>query len=356
MLTILKQGYRIVVLLLVMGLGLGLTPAVRAAEGLPQEDLSIPQPVFYSEEELPQRITETYRDAKTAVGYRSFRGRCSSMVNGSVIALGLHDAENRGDGRDIYDRYKDLGRTSSGYDIVCYDGGQYDLAGALRAVSDEGTREVYNLIVGWESGITASSSAYGHACFIHGIVDGKVYFSESFSLELNRTYYTEGEPIVCTIEEFAGFYDKWAYFEGLIHFECPDEEPPMLTVPILRQISRDGFTLSVRATDNFGVTELYAQVWHEGQTQEEALTIPLTAQEDIALLTVSRDAFDGFDGRYYVQICAADRKGNACCVYTSLDGAEQYIPKTPADPWQTLREEAGQLMDAVWEWFSGQID
>lgn len=272
---------------------------------------ALPEAVSYTESQLVERTEQTYTDAKKAVGYRSFNGRCSSMVNGSVIALGLHDATNRGNGRDIYDRYKDLGRTSTGYDVVCYDGSEYDLAGALRAVSGDGSRDVYNLIVGWDSGITASAAAYGHACFVHGIVDGMVYFSESFALELlNGDFYWEGEPIVCSIDDFAAFYNKWAYFEGLIHFDYPDETAPDITVPEVRTRSAEGFTVSFRAEDDMEITELYVRVWRQGETEEAGVILPVTVYDGAAAVRVNSGDFDDYRGAYYVKCYALDRKGN----------------------------------------------
>lgn len=304
MLLFLKRAPRFVLSFLLAGaLLLSVSPRTSAQ--------TLPERIAYTESELVERIEQTYTDARAAVGYRSFNGRCSSMVNGSVIALGLHDAANRGNGRDIYDRYKDLGRTSTGYDVVCYDGSEYTLAQALRAVSEDGTRDVYNLIVGWDSGITAASAAYGHACFIHGIVDGMVYFSESFALELlNGELYWEGEPIVCSIDEFAAFYDKWACFEGLIHFDYPDETAPVLTGLQTRLVDGDGFTVSFRASDNVELAEIYAHVWRYGETEADAVKLPVTMYNDAAAVRVNSADFGDHQGEYYVKCYASDSKGN----------------------------------------------
>ena len=137
-----------------------------------------------SAEELIVRIEDTYDQAGHIAGRRRFKGKCSSLVNCSILALGIQTQRYHGDGRDEYNLYEEISRTDLGYDVVCYDASEYTLEAALNAITENGTRDAYNLIVGFEGGRTATSSKYGHACFVHGIVDGVVYYSESYDLEL----------------------------------------------------------------------------------------------------------------------------------------------------------------------------
>lgn len=286
----------------------------------------VAEPYRLTGEELILRIGETYEDALRLAGRRSFSGRCSMMVNSSALALGILESRPRldGNGRDSYDMYSEMGRTEGGYDTVCYPQSEYDLERALNTACENGTRDVYNLIVGFQGGRTGSSSAYGHTMFIHGILDGMVYFSESFDLYLNERYYAEGEPIVCTVAEFAGFYNKWAYFEGVVHLDFPDETAPSLSRLAVVDSSEEGFTLRCRAADNIGIVEMYAKVWPYGSTEEQAQTVPVTNINGAVVVRIDAEQFGGFNGRYYVNLYAVDRKGNVSVVNPGEDGISLY--------------------------------
>ena len=287
---------------------------------------ALAEPYSLTGEELVARIQWTYDAALDLAGRRSFSGKCSTMVNRSVEALGLKADRFLldGHGRDAYDQYSVLGRTDCGYDTVCYSADEYTLETALNAVCEDGTRDVYNLIVCFQSGRTGSSSRYGHALFVHGIVDGVVYFSESYSLYLAGRYYPEGEPIVCTVAEFAEYYNKWAIFEGVVHLDFPDETAPALSQVSVVSSSGEGFTLRCRAADNIGIVELYARVWPYGMSEEDAITVPVSCVNGAAVVKVSTELFDGFDGRYYVNLYAVDRKGNVTSVSTGEEGVSLY--------------------------------
>ena len=94
----------------------------------------------------------------------------------------------------------------------------YTLEEALWAVCDEGRRTARNLLVGFDKTDTTAGQEYGHALVVNAIINGKVYFTESFDLWLNGRMRMEGEVIVCSIADFATYFDRWAEFEGLIHF------------------------------------------------------------------------------------------------------------------------------------------
>lgn len=305
------------------------------------EETVLAQPYSLTGEELVERIGETYDNARAMVGWRGFNGRCSTMVNCSAVVLGIQNIRYNGDGRDVYDVYADMSRTDCGYDVAQYPSGEYDLESALNAISENGTRDVYNIVVGFESGRTGSSSAYGHAMFIHGIVDGQVYFSESYGLYLEGNYYSEGEPIVCTIAEFANYYNIWACFEGAVHFDFPDESAPEMTELEVLASSENGFLLSFQATDNIEITEIYAKVWTYGQTEEDAVTVPVTWLGDTALIRVDSGDFDGFVGWYYVNCYASDRKGNTAVTTMAKEGVSLYQAENASGVYRVLRDNTG---------------
>jgi len=270
-------------------------------------------------EQIIQRIEDTYEAALRSAGRYRFENRCSEMVNHSLYVLGLESYAKHCDGGQEYDLYDGLAKTSSGYDIVRYSAKEYNLLEALYAVTEQEDGAVYNIIACWGGGSTGNSSAYGHTAFIHAIMDGMVYYSESYGLHIAGNYYREGKPIVCTIEEFAGYYNKWAYFEGLIYLDAPDEIPPELSGVVVREKSQKGFTLNFRAKDNVEITEIYAKVWTYGSSERDALVIPAELKGGFAKVTVETGDFDGFVGRYYVQCYASDEKGNVSTT-TLVDG------------------------------------
>lgn len=299
------------------------------------------EPYSLTPEELIGRIGQTYDDARALAGRRNFKGKCSTLVNCSTMALGIQDVRYDGDGRDEYELYDGVERTDRGYDVIRYPAEQYDLESALNAITENGSRDVYNIIVCFEGGRTATSSAYGHTCFIHGIVDGVVYYCESYDLYLGSAYYGEGDPIVCSIEEFAGYYDKWAYFEGAIHLDFPDETPPELTGMEVIASTESSFTLCFRATDDQQIRDIYARVWLYGQTEDDAVTVPVTRLGTNALIQIDSRDFGGFTGMYYVNCYAVDRKGNLAVTTTVQEGISLYQPESTQGIYRVLRNNTG---------------
>ncbi len=300
-----------------------------------------PEEVHYTGEELLARIREGYEGAKRVTGFRGFQGRCSTLVNGTIVAMGISTEYHSCDGRDVYNIYEDMSRTDCGYDVVCYSAQDYSLADALYAVSENGTKNVYNLVVGWQGGRTGASSAYGHTVFLQGIVDGNVYFCESFGLKLAGTYYSEGEPIVCTIAEFAEYFNKWAYFEGIVHFDYPDVVAPRLAEMETSLVSHRGFTLQFQASDNVGIEEIYARVWRYGQTEEEAVTVPVTMLDGKCWVRVDTADFENFNGRYYVNCYARDAKGNESVIGMAEEGVTLYQADPAAGVYRVKRDNTG---------------
>ena len=317
--------------------------ALVTALAAPAAASELAEPYELTGEELITRIEETYDEALDLAGRWSFQGKCSMMVNSSAMALGIRESRFRldGDGRDIYDKYSVMVRTDGGYDVVCYPRSEYDLEAALNAVCEDGTRDVYNLLVCFEGGSTANSSSYGHALFVHGILDGMVYFSESYGLNIAGEYYGEGKPIVCTVAQFAEYYNKWAYFEGVIHLDFPDETAPAISRLSVVDSSEEGFTLRCRAADNMGIVEMYAKVWPYGSTEEEAETVPVTNSNGAVVVRIDTELFGGFNGRYYVNIYAVDRKGNVSVVNPGEEGVSLYQVNALQGTFRTRGVSAG---------------
>lgn len=170
---------------------------------------------FSVREMVMQQAHDSYYRSRATAGRSSFHGSCGLMVSHQLYNLGINKRCIIFDGNDQYDYYSGLETTTGGYYINTYPSEGYTLEEALLAVSDNGKRDVRNVLVGFQWTNTEAGYRYGHAVLINGIVGGLVYFVESFDSALGGT---EGSIISCSIKEFVKYYDKWTQFEGLVHF------------------------------------------------------------------------------------------------------------------------------------------
>lgn len=174
------------------------------------------------EEDLFQKISYFYDASLEYAEKSSFEGYCAFYVNTQLYLLGINRQYVAGNGNEEWENYRYLDKTNGGYEVHAY-GAYYDsLTSSLETISGNGTRNVYNILIGFQRGVTTAGRKYGHTCFIHAIIDGKVYFSDSQTVEINGKEYPEGTPVACTIKEFGEFYEPWT-FEGAIHFTYPDD-------------------------------------------------------------------------------------------------------------------------------------
>lgn len=168
--------------------------------------------------EIRKQITSTYKAARRSSGHKSFSGYCASLVNWQLYLMGITEEKVSNNGNQEYDYFAKLNYTSGGYRVNAYPATRYDMEEALNLVSRDGTKDVYNMIVCFQSGNSAATRKYGHAFLVHAIIDGIVYYSESSSVSVNGKYYPEGSAIACPIKEFCEYYARWAVYEGLIYF------------------------------------------------------------------------------------------------------------------------------------------
>lgn len=172
--------------------------------------------------QLKQQIRRTYSKARSSFG-RSFDGYCGTMTGYQLYYLGLTAGRDNQNGNEGFDLYCKQDYSSGGYKIKAYAAKRYTLRQALDAITDHGTKDAYNILVGFQSTPSRAGRKYGHSCVIHGIVDGQVYFTESYGVYLNGTRYKEGAPIVCSIADFCDYYaSTTTKFDGVIHFGSRD--------------------------------------------------------------------------------------------------------------------------------------
>ncbi len=156
-----------------------------------------------------------YRASRRSAGKSSFQGLCGLMVSHQLYNMGIIDSIAVMNGNNQFDHYRSQERTDAGYYISAYSAEEYTLAEALNYLCQNGERDVYNILVGFQWTNTEAGRNFGHACVINAILDGTVYFVESFPTSLGGA---EGNVIRCSVETFAEFFRGWTVYEGLIHF------------------------------------------------------------------------------------------------------------------------------------------
>lgn len=169
-------------------------------------------------DDITRQIENTYAAAKSRTGWDSFNGYCATYVNWQLVVLGINRRYISGNGKDEFDNYKNLTKTAGGYAVTAYPASEYTLSEALDTISLNGAKDVYNILIGFEKGHEGAGTLYGHTCFIHAILGGVVYYSESFDAYIGGEYYPEGAPIACDIATFCAYYDEWAVLDGVICF------------------------------------------------------------------------------------------------------------------------------------------
>lgn len=173
--------------------------------------------------EVEQQLTRTYKRAKSVSGRNSFDGYCGAFVSTQLYLMGITTSLVGYNGNDQYDAFCHKKVTSGGYGIKAYPASKYTLRDALNAISKNGTRDVYNILVGFQKTRSSQGQKYGHACVIHAIIDGKVYFMESYDAYINGVRYREGTPLCLTIDEYADYYAKTTTkLDGVIYFGLKD--------------------------------------------------------------------------------------------------------------------------------------
>ncbi len=167
---------------------------------------------------IETQIRNIYAKCLRGSGRPSFHGYCGSLVSWQLYYLGVDRYRHGGNGNQIYDIYADKSITCGGYKVKAYPVSEYTMEGALNAITANGTMDAYNIMVGFQRTNTDAGKIYGHALLIHAILDGQVYFMESFDCAAPGSRVPQGSPVKCTIEEFCEFYESWTEFEGIIHF------------------------------------------------------------------------------------------------------------------------------------------
>lgn len=168
-------------------------------------------------DEIKDQIRTIHNQSTEKAPNGSWNQWCGAYTGTLIHLLGITTELQTADGRDMFDMYKNEAVTSGGYNVKAYSASEYSLSDALNTICENGTKDVYNILVGswWGDGDLAE---YGHSIFIHAILNGTVYYSESFPY---RGYIEgEGVPTALSISQFCHLYEDLLghKVEGVIHF------------------------------------------------------------------------------------------------------------------------------------------
>lgn len=172
-----------------------------------------------SARDIEQQIIRLYKQARTNSGRYSFDGYCAALVSWQLYLLGITDQVLTCNGNQEYDAYAGMSVSPGGYHVNAYPASRYTLEQCLNLITDNGQKDAYNILVGFQETPSSLGRRFGHALVVHAILDGMVYFVESYGVNLNGRHYPEGSPISCSIADFADYYGRTTIsFDGVIHF------------------------------------------------------------------------------------------------------------------------------------------
>lgn len=222
--------------------------------------------------EIKKQIRTSYTKCVKASGRSSFDGYCGSYVTWHLYVLGVDRSRHGANGNDVYDQYEDIKLTCGGHVAQAYSGKNYDIESGLNKITANGTMDAYNIVVGFHKTKSAAGQKYGHAVFIHAILDGMVYFSESYDCLAAGYRVPEGQPMVISISRFAQYYNSFAEFEGIVHFGLKSFTPLCEEYPA---------SMTVMTT---GDATIYEQPF-DGSTSQNTVVLTTAAKDTKLVVT-----------------------------------------------------------------------
>ena len=191
-------------------------------------------------DQIIKEIISIYSRVQRATGKWDLSKLCGTKVGYELYYLGITSSPLILDGKDQFDAYLNQEITSGGHPVKTYSAQQYTMREALYEITNGGTKDVYNILIGFQWTRSAAGQRYGHAVVIHGILDGVMYFSEGFNTPFDSG---TGTPSICTIDEFTADYGKWSRFEGLVVFGKKEQ------ASIEEEYSCNAFLQTTKETD-----------------------------------------------------------------------------------------------------------
>ena len=196
-----------VILVIVMSIGTLSFPAV------------VPKVFAVNTDAIEQEISSTYKAIRKKRG-SSYSGWCGQFVADQLnyMKIGYVSNGNGLNGNQWYGNLISNAVTKYGYKQVKYGGNN-----CLNDIVSAKGKEVYNVVISFKHqyGKTDSNPGAGHVVLLHAIVDGYVYFCESYG---NKKA-SEGQPQKRTISAFLSAYkSSYGSVLGAIHFS-KDSDP-----------------------------------------------------------------------------------------------------------------------------------
>lgn len=143
------------------------------------------------------------------------KGYCGVMAGWELYYLGVTDVPITQNGNEMYNILSRSEHINEGFRPELYPATSYTIEEALNTITACGTKDAYNIMAGYHWTTTDAGSLYGHVTVIHAVLDGMVYFTEGF---ITPFQVNPSQPMICSIADFADYYDSWTGFEGMIHF------------------------------------------------------------------------------------------------------------------------------------------
>ena len=172
---------------------------------------------------LVNQINKCYRNTRYATGESSLSDLCGTFVAYQLYYLDVTTFPEIYNGNQFYRIYSRQEVSSGGHNINLYSAKNYTLEEALNAITKNGTRDVYNVMLCFDW--TRYGGGYGHVMLIHAIIDGVVYGVDNFTTSIAGR---EGKPMIAPIARFVQEYAGWTSFEGAVEFgvkeyasQCP---------------------------------------------------------------------------------------------------------------------------------------
>ena len=104
-------------------------------------------------------ITDSYSKCLTKAGRSSFNGYCATYVNWQLVVLGINKSYVSGNGNKEFDNYKNKTTTTGGYSVKAYPASSYTVSSALNAITENGTKNAYNILLGITALVTADNKS-----------------------------------------------------------------------------------------------------------------------------------------------------------------------------------------------------
>lgn len=257
-----------------------------------------------------EQIRSMYSRVQRVTGEWDLSKLCGTLVGYELYYLGITASPLILDGRDQFDAYREKEFTSGGHRVQAYPSQEYTLREALYAATNGGTKDVYNILIGFNWTNSAAGRRYGHSVVIHAILDGVMYFCEGFNTPFDNG---TGTPSVCTIDAFATEYNKWSSFEGLVLFgqknqaDFSEEYPcnaflqtetdtdikdvPSVTQSVVLRTVKNGERLEATGLLKNKDNELYYRIADSGKTA-------YVSAEDVKLVSLRYDDVQIQDATY----------------------------------------------------------